>query len=302
MKAYGFTARGGPANEAFLDVPAPVPGPGELLVRVRAAGVNPGDWRVRNGEGAYSSLPLPGVLGREVAGTVESVGDGVHDFAVGDEIFGGTPGRVGGWAELALVSASFAARRPADVSATDAATLPVAGGTALDALDGLALPAGSTLLVNGAGGGVGVAVVQLSAARGLTVIGTASPAKHDLLTSLGAVPVAYGDVVEHVRAVAPDGIDAVFDAVGGEALRRISVLVTDRSKLISIADASLVDELGGHGVERRRTSSVLDDVVELVREGVLDPLVTDVRPFSEAGEALAVVEAGHTRGKVVLRM
>lgn len=301
MRAYGFTAVGGPEHETFLDVSVPVPAAGELLVRVRAAGVNPGDWKVR--EGSYGAIALPAVLGREVAGTVEQVGSGVEGFVVGDEVFGGTPGMLGGWAELARVSASFAAHRPESVRATDAATLPVAGGTAYDGLGQLDLPAGATLLVNGAGGGVGVAVVQLAAARGLHVVGTASPAKHDLVAAYGATPVAHGPgVVERIRAVAPNGIDAAFDTVGGEALRSIAAVVSDRDRLVTIADRTSVAVLGGHGVERDRSGAVLKVLATLVRDGVLDPLVSDVRPFDEAGAALAVVEAGHTRGKVVIQM
>src|SRR4051794_3293270 len=157
MRAYGFTEVGGPDKEAFLDVPVPTPGADELLVRVRAAGVNPGDWRLR--EGSYG-VAGPAVLGREVAGTVVAVGPGVTGFAVGDEVFGGCPGMVGGWAEQAIVTASFAAHRPSSVPPEIAAALPVAAGTAWDALEGLALPPGATLLVNGAGGGVGIPVLQ----------------------------------------------------------------------------------------------------------------------------------------------
>lgn len=298
MRAYGFTAVGGAAHEAFLEVPVPVPGPDELLVRVRVAGVNPGDWKLR--EGCYGVVP-PAVLGREVAGTVERVGPGVDGFVEGDEVFGGTPGMVGGWAELALVTASFAAHRPDAVAATDAAVLPVAAGTAHDALAGLDLAPGTTLLVNGAGGGVGVATVQLARARGIAVVGVASPGKHDLLASLGAVPVAYGDgMVERVRAAAPGGIDAVFDLVGGDALRAAARLVEDRTRLRTVADRLLVAQLGGGGVERDRSTAVLARLAGLVAAGGLDPHVTDVRPFDEAGAALAAVEGGHARGKVVL--
>jgi NADPH:quinone reductase-like Zn-dependent oxidoreductase len=302
MRAYGFTAHGGPGNEAFLDVPIPDPGPGELLVRVRAAGVNPADWKLRSGASA-AVLPvgLPAVLGREVAGTVERVGAGVDGFAVGDEVFGGTAGSVGAWAELALVPAAFAAHRPDAVSPTDAATLPVAAGTAYDALTGLGLAPGSTLLVNGAGGGVGVAAVQLARARGIAVVGTASPGKHDLLTFFGATPVAYTDgVARRVRAAAPYGVDAVFDLVGGDALRAVADLVPDRSRLVTVADRPLAAELGGGGVERDRSAAVLAELARLVAAGVLDPQVTDVRPLDEAGAALAAVEGGHARGKVVL--
>jgi NADPH:quinone reductase-like Zn-dependent oxidoreductase len=297
VRAYGFVQVGGPEQEKFLDVPVPEPGPGELLVRVRAAGVNPGDWRLR--EGSYGDVGSA-VLGREVAGTVLELGAGVTGFAPGDEVFGGCPGMVGGWAEQAVVTAGFAAHRPDGVSPEAAATLPVAAGTAFDALNQLALPEGATLLVNGAGGGVGVPVLQLARLRGIRVVGTASPAKHDLVAGFGAVPVAYGPgVVDRVRAAAPEGIDGVFDLVGGEALRTVAALAPP-GRLFSVADKPLVRELGGREVERDRSTRVLVELAKIVAAGELDPHVTQVRPLDEAGEALAVVEQGHARGKVVL--
>lgn len=300
MRAYGFVQVGGPEHQAFLDVPVPSPGPDQLLVRVRAAGVNPGDWRLR--EGAYGVEP-PAVLGREVAGTVVALGPDVTGPAVGDEVFGGCPGMVGGWAEQAIVTASFAAPRPPGVSPEAAASLPVAAGTAFDALTDLTLAPGATLLVNGAGGGVGVALVQLARHRGVRVIGTASPAKHDLLARFGAIPVAYGDgVLERVRAAAPEGVDAVFDLVGGDPLRTVADLLPDRSRLISVADKELGTALGGHELVRDRSTAVLGELARLVAAGDLDPHVTDVRPFDDVAAALAVVEDGHATGKVVVTM
>lgn len=297
MRAYGFVRVGGPEQQAFLDVEVPAPGPGELLVRVRAAGVNPGDWRVR--EGSYGTGG-PAVLGREVAGTVVALGAGVTGFARGDEVFGGCPGMVGGWAEQALVTASFAAHRPDGVSPEAAAVLPVAAGTAYDALDNLALPAGATLLVNGAGGGVGVPMLQLARSRGLRVIGTASPAKRDLVAGLGAVPVAYGEgVVGRIREAAPAGVDGALDLVGGPSLRAVAELVP-ADRLFSVADRPLVKELGGREVVRNRDTSVLVELARLVAAGRLDPHVSQVRPLDEAGAALAEVESGHARGKIVL--
>ncbi|MBP2329282.1 NADPH2:quinone reductase [Kibdelosporangium banguiense] len=251
MRAHGFVQVGGPEQESFLDVPVPEPGPGELLVRVRAAGVNPGDWRLR--EGAYGDT-RSAVLGREVAGTVVRLGSGVSGFAPGDEVFGGCPGMVGGWAEQALITAGFAAHRPDGVSPEAAAVLPVAAGTAYDALEQLALPEGATLLVNGAGGGVGVPLLQLARLRGIRVIGMASRAKHDFIAGLGAVAVAYGDgVVDRIRAVAPKAIDGVFDLVGGDALRTVAALVPP-DRLFSVADKSLVGQLGGRDVTRDRST------------------------------------------------
>ncbi len=296
MRAYGFTVDG----EGFLDVPEPVPGPDELLVRVRAAGVNPGDWKVR--DGAYGTPP-PAVLGRECAGTVVGIGDDVRGFAEGDEVFGGNPGMVGGWAEFAVVTASFAALRPEGVAPESVAVLPVAAGTAFDALTAFDLPPGATLLVNGAGGGVGVAAVQLGVARGLRVVGTASPGKHELIAGFGGVPVAYGDgVADRIRAAAPDGVDAVLDMVGGDALRTVAALVADPSRVRSIADKELARELGGGDVPRDRSTAVLTELAGLVASGELDPHVTDVYPFDEAAAALAAVESGHATGKVAIRI
>jgi NADPH:quinone reductase-like Zn-dependent oxidoreductase len=300
MRAYGFSTVGGPEHEGFLDVAVPEPGPDELLVTVHAAGVNPGDWKVR--EGSYGTSP-PAVLGREVAGRVVALGPGVAGFAVGDEVFGGCPGMVGGWAEQAIVTASFAAHRPASVSPEQACVLPVAAGTAHDALRQLGVTAGETLLVNGAGGGVGVVLVQLAAARGARVVATASPGKHDLLTRLGATPVAYGDgVVDRIRAAAPDGVDAVFDLVGGDPLRTVAGLLTDPHRLISVADYGLSTELGGQQIVRDRSTAVLTELAGLVADGALDPHVTDVRDFDDAPAALALVEQGHATGKVVLEV
>jgi NADPH:quinone reductase-like Zn-dependent oxidoreductase len=295
MKAYGFTRYGGPETEVFLDLPVPEPGPGELLLRVTAAGVNPADWKVRAGL-RRAELPLepPVALGREVAGVVEQVGSGVSGFAAGDDVFGGTVGSVGGWAEFARVPAAFAAHRPSEVAVTDAATLPVAAATAYDALVQLALAPGATLLVIGAGGGVGLAAVQLARARGVEVVGIASPGKHELLAGLGATPIAPD-------ADVPVAVDGVLDLVGGDALRR-AVAGTETSAVVSAADRLTVVALGGGPVERVRSGERLAAVAQQVAEGALDPHVTEVRPFAEAGSALALVEGGHARGKIVLRI
>ena len=300
MLAYGFSRFGDSSVEALLERPVPVPGEGELLVRVHAAGVNPGDAKMR--EGAYGEVPLPAVLGREVAGVVEAVGAGVTGVAEGDAVFGGTPGLLGGWAERALVIADFAAPLPAGVDPVSAAVLPVAAGTAFDALAQLALPRGATLLVNGAGGGVGVVTVQLAVARGVRVVGVASPAKHDLIARHGGIPVAYGPgLAEAVRAVAPR-IDAVFDLAGGDALRAAAALAADPAMVRSVADRALVARLGGSGVERNRSSGVLAELAALVADGRLDPHVTETFDLQDAREALARVETGRAEGKIALRV
>ena len=304
-KAYVFTRYGGPETEALVDVDRPVPGPGQLLVAVRAAGVNPVDWKQRTGyrrPGEKGERDFPAVLGNEVSGVVEEIGDGVEGFAAGDEVFGNTA--AGGYAEYALLPADVAAHKPAGVSFADAATLPVAAATAWDGVRQLGLPTGATLLVTGAGGGVGSAVAQIARALGLRTVGVASEAKKDFVESLGAVHVPSGPGWdERARAAAPDGVDAVYDLVGGEVLARAAELLADRTKLITAGSPpEEVERLGGARVAHARTAAVLDAVARLVAEGDLDPYVTRTFPLTRAGEALRAVEDGHARGKVVIEV
>ncbi|MEU4242701.1 NADP-dependent oxidoreductase [Actinoplanes sp. NPDC026619] len=298
---YAYTALGGPEVETFLDLPIPEPGPGQVLIRVRAAGVNPVDWKKRTGyRPAGAPVPeVPAVFGGEAAGVVERVGEGVTDLAPGDEVFGQTV--TGGYAEYALLPAALTARRPPVVSFEDAATLPIAAATAHDALVQLDLPPGSTLLIIGAGGGVGVAAAQIARRHDLTVIGTASPAKKDFVESLEVVPVEYGEgVADRVRAAAPQGIDAILDLVGGDELETLAALLADRTKLVSAADRATVARLGGAPVERARTRAVLEQVAAWVADGLLNPRVVEVFTLAEARQALRRVEDGHARGKVVI--
>ncbi|MEU9308637.1 NADP-dependent oxidoreductase [Streptomyces sp. NPDC048256] len=304
-KAYVFTRYGGPETEALVDLDRPRPGPGEVLVAVRAAGVNPVDWKQRTGyrrPGESGERVFPAVLGNEVAGVVEESGEGVTGFAPGDEVFGTAV--AGGYAEYALLAAGITAHKPAGLSFTEAATLPVAAATAYDGVHQLDLPAGATLLVTGAGGGVGVAVAQIARARGLRVVGVASEGKKDLLESLGAVHVPSGpDWAAAVRLAAPDGVDGVYDLVGGEVLHEAAGLVRDRARLITAgAPAEEVERLGGARVARARDTAVLRAVADLVVRGELNPQVTLTFPLERAGEALREVESGHARGKVVLEI
>ncbi|MES5820199.1 NADP-dependent oxidoreductase [Streptomyces sp. RG80] len=301
-KAYVFTRYGGPETEALIEVDRPRPGPGEVLIAVRAAGVNPVDWKQRTGyrrPGETDTRDFPAFFGNEVSGVVEELGEGVADFAVGEAVFGRPV--VGGYSEYALLSVDLIARKPAGLSFADAATLPVAAVTAYDGIRQLDLPAGATLLVTGAGGGVGVAAVQIARAFGLKVVGVASEGKRDFLESLGAVHVASGPGwVERARAAAPDG---VYDLVGGEVLAEAATLLDDRTRLITAgAPAEVVERLGGARVTRFRTSERLDAVARLVVDGALDPQVTRTFPLERAGEALRTVEEGHTRGKIVIEV
>ncbi|MGW7258768.1 NADP-dependent oxidoreductase [Streptomyces sp. NPDC054834] len=304
-KAYVFTRYGGPETEALVDVDRPGPGPGQLLVAVRVAGVNPVDWKLRTGyrrPGETGEREFPAVLGNEVSGAVEEIGEGVSGFAVGDEVFGNTA--AGGYAEYALLPAASTAHKPAALSFADAATLPVAAATAYDGVRQLALPAGATLLITGAGGGVGAAAAQIARAFGLRVVGVASEGKKEFVQSLGAVHVPAGpDLARRVRAAARAGVDGVFDLVGGEVLAEAAGLLTDRTKLITAgAPEQTVADLGGARVARARTAAVLDAVAELVVKGDLDPHVTRTFPLERAEEALRAVEEGHARGKIVIEV
>jgi NADPH:quinone reductase-like Zn-dependent oxidoreductase len=304
MKAYVYNGHGGPETESLADVPRPEPGPGQLLVAVDAAGVNPADWKRRTGTMRTPDSPpeqFPLVFGREAAGLVAAVGPGVDGFAVGDAVFGNSDG--GGFSEYAVLAVPVTAHRPPGLAATDAATLPVAAATAYDGVRQLGLPPGATLLITGVGGGVGSAAAQIARHRGLTVIGTASAGKKDFVESLGATHVEYGPgVAGRIRAAAPAGVDAIFDQVGGQALEEVAPLLADRRKLVSAGDRAAVARLGGSFVARARNQEVLDALAQLVLSGALRPHVTHTFPLAQAAQALRLVEDGHARGKVVIEV
>ncbi|WP_394618678.1 NADP-dependent oxidoreductase [Lentzea sp. JNUCC 0626] len=301
-KALGYKAFGGVEVQRFFERPDPVPGPSEVLVRVAAAGVNPLDHKLRSGHGTALNghVPFPQVLGMEAAGTVLAVGDDVTGLAVGDRVTGFALTGAGTYAETTLLLGESTARIPDALPEVWAATIPVAGTTALDVLDQLDLPAGAALLVNGIGGGVGIALAQLARDRGLVVTGTAGPSKQDLVTATGATFVDYtgGDVAHRLRALAPGGFAAVADTVGGESLRAMASLAGEGA-IVSVGDPS-VTELGGEMVRRRLDRANLERVAELMTAGRLDPHVTETYPLARAAEALALVESGHATGKLVL--
>ncbi|EOD58247.1 NADP-dependent oxidoreductase [Amycolatopsis vancoresmycina] len=304
-QAWGFGRHGGPEVQEFFDRPDPVPGRGEVLVRVAVAGVNPLDHLLRAGlvPGLDGGRPFPRVLGMEAAGTVLARGEDVDGLDVGDAVFGFALTGGGTYAETTVLSALHTARIPAGLSATVAATLPVAGTTAVDALDQLGLPPGATILVNGVGGGVGLAIARLAAARELNVAGTGSTAKRAAAETLGVRFVDYTteDVVAAARELAPGGFDGIVDLVGGPALRTVAPLARDPRTVIAVGDQS-VAELGGRFVERRLDRKNLERAARLAIEGVLAPPITAVHPLSDAPAALATVEHGHTAGKVVIEV
>ncbi|MFD6827139.1 NADPH:quinone reductase [Streptomyces sp. TSRI0384-2] len=304
-KAWGFGRYGGPEVQEFFDRPDPVPGRDEVLIRVGVAGVNPLDHLLRSGlvDGLDGGRPFPRVLGMEAAGTVLARGEGVDGLEVGDAVFGFALTGGGTYAETTVLSAPNTARIPEGLSATVAATLPVAGTTAVDVLDQLSLPAGATVLVNGVGGGVGLAVAQLALGRELRVIGTGSTAKREHAESIGVRFVDYTveDVVGTARALLPDGFDGVVDLAGGTSLRTVAPLARDPRNVIAVGDRSVPD-LGGRFVERRVDRENLQRSARLALDGLLTPVITAVHPLSDAPAALATVETGHTSGKVVVKV
>lgn len=300
-KAYGYSSYGGQETETWFDRPVPTPGPSELVIEVRAVGVNPVDHKIRGGAmanpEATPSFPL--VLGVEASGLVVAVGSDVEGFAEGDAVLGKTAPEHGSYAEHAVLLAEDTTPKPTQVSFVQAAALPVAGGTAWDALEQLGVVEGETLLINGVGGGVGVVTAQLARNRGVAVFGTGSESKRPLVESLGATLVPYdsGDAVEQMRTLLPGGVDAVFDVVGSEPMREVATLVTDSSRIVSVADPGVAG-LGGSFLVAG--SAGVPTVVQMVAEGKVDPKVLQTYPFGEAAQALRAVESGHVLGKIVI--
>lgn len=218
---------------------------------------------------------------------------------VGDAVFGFALTGGGTYAETTLLSAPNTARIPVGLSATVAATLPVAGTTAVDALDQLGLPAGATVLVNGGGGGVGLLVARLAVQRALRVIGTGSAAKREPAEAIGVRFIDYTatDVVAAARELVSDGFDGIVDLIGGTSLRTVAPLAKDSRNVIAVGDTSVLD-VGGRFVERRLDRENLERAARLAFDGVLITVITAVHPLSDAPAALATVENGHTSGKV----
>ena len=239
MKAIRYSEFGGPEVLELVELPDPRPGPGQIRVAVRAVGVNPVDWKMRRG---MMRGDLPQSTGREVAGVVDELGEGVTHAAPGDRVFGFAADGAGA-AALALL-ADYAPIPPS-LGFAAAASLPVAVETAVRTLDLLGVGAGSTVLVNGAAGAVGSAAVQIAGARGARVIGTASANNHEYLRSLGAEATTYGEgLVERVREVTPAGVDAAFDAAGGGALPALIELAGGPEHVVTIADFAGAQETG----------------------------------------------------------
>ena len=298
MKAVQFARFGGPEVLEVVDLPDPHPDPGQIRVAVRAAAVNPIDWKVRSG---MMGGELPQRTGREVAGVVDELGEGVSDVSPGDRVFGFAAGG-GGAAELAVLVDY--APVPPSLDFAGAAGLAVAVETAVRTLDLLGVGAGTTLLVNGAAGAVGSTAVQLARARGARVIGTASEGNHDYLRSLGAEPTTYGEgLAERVRELAPDGVDAALDAAGGGALSALVELAGGPENVVTVADYAGAEQTGARfsgGMGTQRAVHALREIGALIESGQFSLPVAKTFPLEQIGEAHRLSETGHVRGKLVL--
>ncbi|MEU3644448.1 NADP-dependent oxidoreductase [Lentzea sp. NPDC034063] len=298
MKAITYTTFGGPEVLNLTDVEEPHAGPGQVRLKVVAAAVNPLDSKIRNGwMPPEMTPPFPVTPGLEAAGVVDEIGEGVTGVSVGDEVLGWASGA---YAEYA-VAGDFAPK-PANLDWDTAAALPVAVETSVRVLDLLKVEAGDTVLLHGAAGVVGAVAVQLAVARGATVIGTASPRNHDYLRSLGALPVAYGDGLrDRVRAAAPNGVDAVFDAAGAGDLPLSIELRGGTDRIVTIADPAAaelgVTFSGGGGPFGAR----LAEYAQQVADGKLTVRVAQSLPLADAGKAQELSATGHAEGKVLLR-
>ncbi|MER5298664.1 NADP-dependent oxidoreductase [Streptomyces lasiicapitis] len=292
MKRVSFAEFGGPDVLQLIDAEEPHAGPGRIRVAVRAAGVNPVDWRVREGQvlGAHPT-ELPSGVGLDASGVVDEVGEGVEGVEVGDRVFGEGAST---YAEFAVLSAW--ARMPEGLSFEEAAGYPSVVETALRLIRESGVRSGQTLLVSGASGGVGSAVLQIARDRGITVIGTAGAANQDYLRDLGALATTYGEGwVERVRKLGH--VDAALDLAGSGVIRELVELTGDPGKVISIADLGAPEFGVRFSGVAGSVPDALAEAVGLIERGRLHIPVEKSYTLAEAAEAHIDSQAGHTRGR-----
>lgn len=302
----------GPAEVLqVVEVDDPTPGAGEVLVEVRAAGVNPVEWKVRSGLRPSPPITEPRRIGSDGAGVIAALGEGVEGWSVGDEVV--LRGANGTYATHVVVRPDHLVPKPASIDFDQAAALGIPVGTAHQVLASLGVARGQTLLIHGGSGGVGQAAVQLARHLGATVIATAGEANHDRLAELGAIPVAYGDGLRgRIEAVAPDGIDRALDAVGtDEALQVSLALVADPTHVGTIVVGAKAPDLGiqawSGGAPWPLTSEqeqlrvdAIPYVADLISRGAFEIEISRRFALDDVVEAVRESEAGHTRGKIVL--
>ncbi|MDO2969075.1 NADP-dependent oxidoreductase [Mycobacteroides abscessus] len=304
-KAVQFDQYGGIDVLQVRDVPRPVPAPDEVLVQVRAAGINPGEAKIRTGM-LHDRFPatFPSGQGSDLAGVVVEAGHGVARFAPGDEVFGYTDNRAS-HAEFVVVPASQLVTKPEGLSWEVAGSLFVAGTTAYAAVGSVHLSPGDTVAVSAAAGGVGTIAVQLARAAGATVIGIAGPDNDEWLTAHGIIPVNYGDgLAERITAAAPQGrVDAFLDLFGGGYVDlALNELGVDLQRIDTIIDFAAIERYGVQSVGNAEGASaqVLSELAALIVDGKLEVTVAQTFPLDAVRSAYELLERQHTRGKIVL--
>ncbi|GAA1050859.1 NADP-dependent oxidoreductase [Arthrobacter russicus] len=295
---------GGPEVLQIVNVADPEPGPGEIRIKVAAAGLNPVDFKIFHGGPIAEAFgaSLPSGVGNDFAGVVDRVGAGVSEFAVGDEVFGAA--RNHAIADLVVVPVESVLPLPAGLSLETAATLWVAGRTAWALVESLELTGQDTVVVSAAAGGVGVLAAQLAKRKGATVIGTASAANHEYLRSIGVLPVAYGEgLADRLRAAAPQGLTAMVDAQGAASISAALAVGVPTARIVSAA-AHAPDELQGARAVggNDATTEELAVVAQLVADGALEVPIDSRFPLDQVQQAYVRAEGGHLRGKIVVSL
>ncbi|MET7391674.1 NADP-dependent oxidoreductase [Streptomyces sp. NPDC005529] len=299
MRAARFHEYGGVESLVIEQAPDPHPGSGEIRVGVAAASVNPIDWKLRAGAlRRLIPLEMPAIPGRDAAGVVDEIGDGVLGVSIGDRVFG-LGGVTGATAELVLLSAWAPA--PDEWSDEQAAGAGLASVTAMRGLNALGSLAGRTLLIEGGAGGVGSAAIEIAVAAGATVIGTASERNHEFLTSLGAVATTYGSgLAQRLSALAPHGVDIALDTAASGSLDDLVAITGDPKRVATVADHAGGQRLGTHVVNADNDSTLLSAAAQLGRHGRYTPRIEQTYPLERIADAHAHAERGRTRGKIVI--
>ncbi|MFJ3305754.1 NADP-dependent oxidoreductase [Streptomyces sp. NPDC086549] len=305
MKGISYSRYGGPEVLEYGEVRDPKVAPDAVLVKVRAAAVNPVDWECREGhlDGILDAV-FPVVTGWDVSGVVVQPGAAVTEFAVGDEVIGYVREDFlsrGTFAEYVAAPVRTLARKPRNLTYEEAAGLPLAGLTAYQVIMRvLEVKRGETVLVHAAAGGVGSIAVQLVRHLGARAIGTASEHNHDFVRGLGAEPVTYGgSLAERVRGLAPEGVDAAFDTIGGDTMRTSADLLAPEGRLASIVDPDVVS-YGGRYCFVRPDAEDLRQLSELAEQGAVSVHVSSTFPLERTADAQRLSQEGRTRGKIVV--
>ncbi len=298
MRAVQFNEYGGPEVLGVAEVDEPHAGEGQVRIAVRAAGVNALDWKVRRGfMKDQMPLALPSGVGLDASGVVDEVGEGAEGVAVGDEVFGSGP--MGAYAQLALLDHWVA--KPAEMSFDEAAGYGVPVETAVRILNQVGVQKSQTLLVSGASGGVGSAVVQIAVDRGITVIATGSPRNQDYLREFGAIPTTYGDgLVDRVRGITPNKIDAALDIAGSGVIDDLIELTGNPSKVLSIADFAAGEKGAKVSTQPEHQEMAYAEAARLFEAEKFTLPVERTFTLEQAGEAHEASAAGHVRGRFII--